>query len=138
MLSPMVKGWTLAPYGVRRRLSAGSSARCRLALIARPAEVIIQTDDVILAKVGAVLNLDKDQWLRLAQVFDPMGAAYWNINRRSAAHQSLNIVKHKLAFTRDKKPVLRAAKMTLVTEPPLRVDSDALDLVVILIAEHQI
>jgi hypothetical protein len=67
-----------------------------------------------------------------------MSAAYWNINCRSAAHQNLNIVEHKLAFTRDKKPVLRTSKMTLVAEPFPGVDSDALELVVILIAEHQI
>ncbi len=93
----------------------------------RPAVVVVEADDVVLAEVAALLHLDEQQRL-VAAVLDAVRGAHGDVDglaRRDLLH---HVVEGDRGRACDDEPVLGALGVALVAQAVARLHGDALDL----------
>jgi hypothetical protein len=93
----------------------------------QPPVIVVQADNVILAEVVAMLNLNEQQGDR-ARVLNAMGSAAGDIDGISGVHLDGAAIQGDHALPCDHEPVLRAALVPLVAQPLARADLERLDL----------
>src|SRR4051794_15355260 len=91
-------------------------------------EVVVEADDVVLAGVGAVLDLD-DHELLGPIVGQSVPRAAGDVDRVSGTGRSGLLIDGRRSDAEDHHPVLAPVLMRLERQPPTRVHVDALDLV---------
>ena len=99
-----------------------------------PLVVILDADDVVLAKITPGLNLDQFQQ-NLARIFQPVDGADRDIDRFVLVHDLDCFVDRHASGTAHYDPVLGAMVMFLQRETAARLDDDALDLVPLAIVD---
>ena len=103
-------------------------------LVPDAAVVVVEPDDVVLAGVGAVLDLDDDQRL-VVFVGDPVWLADGDVDRVGESEDGVVVVDHAGGDAGDDGPVLGAVLVGLVGEAGTRLDHDPLDLETIALVE---
>src|SRR6266542_3825628 len=94
----------------------------------RPPVVVLAPDDVVLAEVGAVLDLD-DHDPEAAGVLDPVPGTARHDHRPPGLEPARPPADHDARRPRDHRPVLGTVAMALEADAVARVDHEALDLV---------
>jgi hypothetical protein len=102
-----------------------------------PTKIVVEANDVVLAKVIAILNLDEDQ-LVWARVLYAMPRSSGNIDRLSGAERVGNVIEDDDCVTSRHEPVLRTVLVELIAETLACAYRDALDLVPRLVIKHEI
>src|SRR5438128_12699487 len=77
--------------------------------------IVLETHDIIFAKVAAALYFNEDKRL-LARVFDSVRGADCDVNCLSGGDNNFAIVKRDLRSSLHHYPVFRAQRMFLVTQ----------------------
>src|SRR5580693_6613647 len=107
---------------------AASSSSMRTEL-GRPSEVVLESHDVVLAEVGAVLHFDEDDRHR-AVVLAPVRLPNGDVDARAGTEVVLDAVEDDGRLAAHDEPVLGALGVELVAQSLARRDHDALHLVV--------
>src|SRR3954447_26455753 len=97
--------------------------------------VVLEADDVVLAQVGADLDLDQDQVVLLV-VADPVRCSDGHMDAPPSPEHALTITDGAGRPTGHDHPVLGPTGMGLQREPGVAPNGDALDLVVRTLVEH--
>jgi hypothetical protein len=100
---------------------------CGLSARPKPPVVVVKADDIVLAEIVAVLDLNEHQW-NMTGVLDPVGDTARNIDSIPWADLDGAAVKGDDPMPRDHEPVLGAPRMRLVTEALAGAHLDRLDL----------
>lgn len=81
----------------------------------RASKIVLETHDVVFAKIVSALHFDEDQILR-ARVFDAMSGADGNIDRFAMTDGDVLAVESYLCRTGNNVPVFRALRVFLITQ----------------------
>jgi hypothetical protein len=93
-----------------------------------PSVVVLKPDDVILSKVGASLNLDKDK-VAFPDILYPVGDARRYIDCFALGEDDIRTVKRDSRTATNSHPMLRTMSVFLIAEALPRQHFDPLDLV---------
>jgi hypothetical protein len=106
-----------------------------VALVAGPGVVILESGNVVLAKVVSALHLDKDQRDR-SGISDSVFGSHWNESFLIRTQPNFFIVQCDNRFAGDDNPVFATALMHLQTEAVAWMNDEAFDFVVFALREH--
>src|SRR5712672_537240 len=95
-----------------------------------PPEIILDTDDIVVAEIAAGLDLDQLQQ-NLAGIFQSVDGADRDIDRLVLVHDLDQLVDGHARRAAYHDPVLGAVMMLLQREPASRLHHDTLDLVTV-------